>query len=180
MYAKNTLVYEIYMATQKVLKLEGNLAPCMNLPCKVWPVGEIWGSGSHPRTLSHVHRRSWGLNHQSCKCWITCSTNIDVPQDKLLQKHKCSMCQGTHTSTNTHAEPRVFLSVTYTIVTTEPCGLLASYRQRVPSVSCLPIQCGCWQWLNFIITFPWLKTSTTCLTSHWGNVWNEPSLCPNS
>lgn len=51
------------------------------------------------------------------------STNIDVPQDKLLQKHKCSMCQGTHTSTNTHAEPRVFLSVTYTIVTTEPCGL---------------------------------------------------------
>lgn len=45
-----------------------------------------------------------------------------------------------------------------TLSTPQSPTSLVSLRQRVPSVSCMSIQYGCWHWFNFIITFPRLTT----------------------
>lgn len=61
----------------------------------------------------------------------------------------------------THVDPGVFLSMTNTVVTPELSSSVSFRQKRLASVPGLSIQYGVWQWLNFIITFPQLKTSST-------------------
>lgn len=71
---------------------------------------------------------------------------------------------GTHCvpeMTHTHTQARG-TSVSHTFLSSplSPTSSV-SFRQRGPSVSCMSIQYGCWQGLNFIITFPRLTEQHT-------------------
>lgn len=105
---------------------------------------KVWESSTSDTLMSHTRHFSGGAY---CTCTV----------------------KGTHKHAHTHMQCQGYFCHQHT-----PSSLLspAGLRQRTLSAFCLSIQYGCWQWLNFIITFPRLKTST----AYWTKSLSEVSL----
>ena len=111
----------------------------------------FWTAARRRSTLATI----WTSTSLHIKhAWPAQRISAETPYSRA-HTHKYTLCQGYFCRRHTLSS---LLS---------PRGS-ASLRQRVPSVFCLSIQYGCWQRLNFIITFPRLKTSTACWTKSLG------------